>query len=60
MVALDGFTTEEPTMPKRIDQLAQARALAQKLGRIAAMNAPFAFRLAAMAAADCRPGKSWA
>ncbi|HCL3314559.1 TPA: hypothetical protein N2A14_002567 [Pseudomonas aeruginosa] len=47
-------------MPKRIDQLAQARALAQKLGRIAAMNAPFAFRLAAMAAADCRPGKSWA
>jgi hypothetical protein len=47
-------------MPKRKDQLAQARALAEKLDRIAAMNAPFAFRLAAMAASDCRPGKTWA
>ena len=34
--------------------------VAQKVERISGMDKPFAFRLAAIIAADCNKGKMWA
>lgn len=40
--------------------MAEAIARQEKIDRLANMDAPFAFRLAAIIAADNRPGKFWA
>jgi hypothetical protein len=39
--------------------IAQAKALKDKLDRLASLNKSYAFRLAAIVASDCRPGKVW-